>query len=92
MAVYAYTDVLVGFEADGVRPRKLAAGTALVAGKESGLTKEDIDEMVERGVAGEEKHVAVGPNDVVHQAATLEEREEGMAEGTVGAERSRAGR
>lgn len=92
MAVYAYGDVLVGFESDGVRPKKIPAGTALVAGKESGLTKEDIDEMVERGVAGDEKREQVRPNDVVHPAATLEEREDGMAAGSVAAERSYAGR
>lgn len=92
MATYAYTDVLIGFESDGVRPRTIKAGEALVAGKESGLTKEDIDAMVERGVAGEDKHVPVGPNDVVHTAATLEERESGVEAGSVGSERSYAGR
>lgn len=92
MAIYAYTDVLVGYESDGVRPKKIAAGEALTAGKESGLTKEDIDAMVERGAAGEDKHVAVGPNDIVHQGATLEEREAGIEAGSVGSERSYSGR
>ena len=92
MATYAYTDVVIGYDEGGYRPKLVKAGDALVAGKESGLTKEDIDELVERGVAGEDKHVAVDPNDVVHQAASLEEREDGVVAGTVGSGRSYSGR
>jgi hypothetical protein len=92
MATYAYTDVIYGYEADGVRPKKIKAGDQLTPSKETGLTKEDIDEMVERGSAGDDKHVPVAPNDMVHQAATLEEREEGIESGSVASERSNAGR
>ena len=87
MAIYAYTDVITGYEQDGVRPKKVAAGEALVASKESGLTKEDIDELVERGAAGEKRYEEVQPNDTVPQAASLEEQEEGTDE-----PRSTAGR
>ena len=87
MAVYAYTDVITGYEQDGVRAKKIKAGEALVPSKESGLTKEDIDAMVESGAAGEKKYEEVMPNDTVPQAASLEEQEEGSDE-----PRSTAGR
>lgn len=90
MATYAYTDVIYGYEADGVRSKKIKAGEALTPSKETGLTKEDIDELVARGAAGEDKHTPVEPNDQVHQAATLEEQEEGVESGSVAAKRGHA--
>jgi len=79
LTIYAYTDVLVGFEEGGYKEKKLPAGSALTAGKESGLTKEQIDALVERGAAGEEKHVEVLDNNIIGDAPTLEEREAATA-------------
>lgn len=67
MAIYAYTDIRTGYGESGA-PITIPAGTALTAGKESGLTKEQIDQLVEAGVAGEDKHVPVEPNDTVPAA------------------------
>lgn len=92
MATYAYADVIYGYEQDGVRAKKIKAGEQLTPSKETGLTKEDIDAMVESGAAGEKKYEEVEPNDVVHQAASLDEMEEGVEGGTVAAKRSNAGR
>lgn len=80
MATYAYSDIITGYEQDGVRAKKIEAGSVLTPGKESGLTKEDIDALVEQGAAGEEKYTPVQPNDTVPQAASLEEMEEGTDE------------
>jgi len=71
MATYAYTDIITGYEQDGVRAKKIKAGEQLTPSKD--LTKEDIDALVESGAAGEKKYEPVAPNDSVPQAESLDE-------------------